>query len=259
MNQMNEEWVSFWYQCLSENSDYSSYCSAREQGNSARCLELERRFDCVAEIYADFGPLDGWPDGGITSQRWKSWFLPRKHLFMPDVRELVDLDTSTPTRGELVLAIPLQSSVDGTVDAVRQYLDSLYRERVVVPPAPPKYQLRMSGIRVAHGFEQVRQAVLTSLRSYAFHPETMEYVSIKECTIEFLRHELDNLGWTLDPVARQELMEHGQISEDRYEGFKVRINKCRRDFKAFASNVMRKSFPDDRAFGSDVIDQFLGE
>ena len=33
MIEMTEEWVSFWYQCLSQNIDYSLYCDARVSGD----------------------------------------------------------------------------------------------------------------------------------------------------------------------------------------------------------------------------------
>lgn len=75
---MTEEWVSHWYQCLTQNIDYSLYCDARDSGNEVQCAAYEARFDRVRDIYDDFGTLDGWPDAGMQSALWQEWFEPRR-------------------------------------------------------------------------------------------------------------------------------------------------------------------------------------
>ena len=71
-----------------------------------------------------------------------------------------------------------------------------------------------------------------------------------------MRHEIDNMGWNLDPKAREQLARDGTLSEQRLEGYKSMLNRCRRDFKAFAANTIRASFPDARPFESSVLDIF---
>ena len=77
--------------------------------------------------------------------------------------------------------------------------------------------------------------------------------------IEFLKHEIDALGWTLDPRARTRLMNEDYLSPESFENFKARINKLRRDMKALAQNTIRGVFPDLTPYDARVIDQFTGE
>jgi hypothetical protein len=259
MTQMTEEWAGFWYQCLSENVDYSRYCAACERNDHDTRSRIELRIAGIAGLHADFGPLDGWPEGGLESARWRTWFVPRRHLFMPDVRALATPSDHQQRVGDVLLVIPLLADQAATRSAVDRYLAHLYGQPQVILAQSPKYRLHETEGRIAHGYEKVRQAVITSTRSYAYHPETFEALTIREATIEFLRNEIDNLGWTLDPAAKRDLLRSGHLSEDRYETFKVRINRCRKDFKAFARNAVRGVFPDDSPFESEVMDQFKGE
>ena len=103
---MTEEWVSFWYQCLSQNIDYSTYCTARSEGDTAKCAEYEARFDRIADIYQDFGELDGWGDTTIQSSGWKEWFEPRRHLFIASATVITDPSGYKSRAGHLRLTFP---------------------------------------------------------------------------------------------------------------------------------------------------------
>lgn len=258
MTQMTEEWVSFWYQCLSENIDYSNYCSARMAADTAKSNSFEVRFPRMADIYEDFGSLDGWPEGGIKSQRWQVWFEPRRHLFLIEPVEITTPATYEPTSSRLLLSIPLQSDVEATVSTVKKFLTDYYSNHEIKKNSKPKYKLNTIDGRVAHGYQKVRQACLTSYRSYSFDAD-FEYRSIKAAILEFLKHEIDELGWEMKPDVRKELIEHGTMSPDAYESYRVMLDKARRDFKAFSRNAIRGCFPDDIPFASEVMDQFRGE
>ncbi len=120
--------------------------------------------------------------------------------------------------------------------------------------AAPKYALNMVDGRHAHGIQQVRQACRSVVRSYRYDLETFDELRHVDEIAAFVRNEIDNMGWSLDPKARAELDSTGRLSEDRLRSFKAMLNKCRRDYRAFAANTIRASFPDDGPFESSVID-----
>lgn len=256
---MTEEWVSFWYQCLAQNLDYSLYCHAREHADLEACKTFETKFDRIAEIYEDFGVMDGCPEQGLNSTSWRNWFEPRKHLFTAPVQVVPSAMVTAPSPGHLRIDVQLQKDAASTLELVSRLLTDYYAQHDIPPPAPPKYALHLKNGRLAHGYEQVRQACLMSARSYVYDPITFETRTIKKAMVEFLRNEIENLGWNLDPKSLRELKDTGNIDEDRFDIFKVRFNRCRRDMAAFAQNTIRGRFPDNTPFDSQVVDQFEGE
>ena len=257
---MTEEWVSFWYLCLNENLDYSRYCEARKKSDAVTRAELERRFDKIAEIYDDFGEMQGWPPLGIDDPRWKAWFEPRRHLFMVEPQEVGQPALYKSQPQHLLLAIPLHPEIDQTVKAVKVFLEGHYARQPALPPLPsPKYRLhaQVNG-NPMHGYQQVRQACLTAMRSYAYDDQ-YECRSQRDSKLEFLRNEIGNLGWeNIKASTLLRLQQGGGMSDDEFEPFRVRIDRCKRDFRAFARNAIRGRFPDDSPFDSEVIDQFWG-
>jgi hypothetical protein len=256
MAQMTEEWVSLWYQCLAQNIDYSIYCDALDMGDTAKRVEIESRFEKVSGIYADFGTLDGWPEDGIQSRMWGAWFEPRKHLFLSVARCVADVQHYTALPGYLLIEVPLQCDAGTTTAVIGELLDQHYADHLAVVAPGPKYVLNQRDGRNAHGVVQVRQACRSVVRSYRYDPETFEELRHHDAVAAFIRHEIDNMGWTLDPKAREQLERDGTLSEQRLNSYKAMLNRCRRDFKAFAANTIRASFPDDRPFESSVLDIF---
>ena len=251
---MTEEWVSLWYQCLTQNIDYSSYCAAREEGNAARCNELEAQFDKIASIYDHFGTLDQWPEAGMQSELWREWFEPRRHLFISVPRIVSDLQRYEARPGYVLVDVPVQADTKATAELVAALIEGQRTAGRMATAPSPKYTLREVNGKVAHGLQQVRQACRSVARSYRYDLETFEELRHVDAVAAFVRHEIDNMGWTLDPKARAELDSTGRLSGQRLESFKAMLNKCRRDFKAFAANTIRASFPDDRPFESNVLD-----
>jgi len=251
---MTEEWASLWYQCLTQNIDFSLYCQAREDGNAAKCAVLEAKFDKIAGIYDDFGTLDQWPESGMQSQLWREWFEPRRHLFMSAPRVVSDLRGYEARPGYLLLEVPVHDDAKATGALIAELIDRQRGAGSVGQAPRPKYTLRQVDGKPAHGLQQVRQACRSVARSYLYDLETFEKLRHVDAVAAFVRHEIDNMGWTLDPKARAELESTGRLPEQRLESFKAMLNRCRRDFKAFAANTVRASFPDDRPFESTVLD-----
>lgn len=259
MTGMTEEWVSFWYQALSQNLDYSAYCLARQDGDSEKCKGIEAQFPKVAEIYDDFGAMDGWHDAGLSGDLWKGWFEPRRHLFLATPKEISEPQLYQHNDSNVLLDIPLQASLEATAESVRRFLVHFYQTHRIDPTPPPKYQLHQIAGHVAHGYEKVRQACLMSTKCYSYDLDTFESLSVEKGLVQFLRNEIEELGWTLDPASLKVLRDTGHIDIDRFESFKVRLNRCRREFAAMARNTIRGRFPDTTPFKSDVMDQFKGE
>lgn len=256
MSEMTEEWVSLWYQCLALNLDYSAYCDAKEQGKLKKCRDLERRFERIASIYDDFGTLDGWPDQGTSSPAWKEWFEPRRHLFISSATVIQSCVDYTPNAQSLLIAVPLQMDASSTVQLVVKLIAEHYKKNPVTATQHPKYRLHQKNERLAHGLQQVRKACISVARSYRYDLETAEELRHVDAVACFVRYEIDNMGWKLDPNAREELFDTGRLSEQRLDSFKAMLNRCRRDFQSFARNVIRNRFPDDTPFDSDVMDIF---
>lgn len=252
---MTEEWVSLWYQCLSGNIDYGLYCNARDSGNTATCKAMEARFDRLAEIYEDFGAMDGWSDDPLQEQRWKQWFEPRKHLFISEPTHVVDPGQHRVESGHLLLDIPLDADVRRTSESVNNFLLAHYERQPLMLAPRPKYALHLANGRLGFGLKPVKQACISAARSYRYDNEFEERRFVDAVT-EFVRHELDNMGWTLDPKARKKLMEEGTLSEERLDSFKAMLTRCRRDFMALSRNTIRGRFPDKTPFESTVIDLF---
>jgi len=251
---MTEEWVSLWYQCLTQNIDYSLYCQARDNGNAAKCAELEAKFDKIAAIYEDFGTLDGWPEAGMQSELWREWFEPRRHLFMSAPRVVTDIRRYEARPGYVLLEVPVQDDAKVTAELVAALIERHQASGEVLTAPLPKYTLRKVGGKIAHGLQRVRQACRSVARSYRYDLETFEELRHVDAVAAFVRHEIDNMGWKLDPKARAELDSTGRLPVQRLDSYKAMLNKCRRDFRAFAANTIRASFPDNRPYESNVLD-----
>lgn len=259
MTEMTEEWVSLWYQCLARNEDYIEYCDARREKNRPRCKQFERKFEHIADIFDDFDDVSDGFDGGMNGEIWKDWFEPRRHLFLSEAGQVEDSSAYVVTEGHLLLDVPLSKDEATAQKRVKRYLAKYYAANKVVPAAVPKYRLHMNGSRVAHGLKQVRQACIVGQNTYLYPLDFTDDrydLPYKEVVGSFFKHEIDNLGWTLDPRARAQLNKTGLLPESRFDSFKVRLNKSKREFKGFASNVIRNRFPDVKPYDSRVIEHF---
>jgi len=258
MNVMTEEWVSFWYQCLCRNLDYDNYCVARQNIDVERCQELEKQFEHIAEIYKDFDDVSDGFDG-LNSESWKDWFEPRKHLFIPEIKLITDPSKYIASKDHILINVPLLEVKSDTEKLLKQFLTDYYTNNEVVPA--PKYQLLMNGNRVAYGYQQVRQACIAGFHSYrefaGFRDGEGEGdLSYKKTVANFIRREIDNLGWGIQDNERHILETTGLLTEDQFDKFKPRVVKYRNEFKALARNVLRNRFPDMSSFDSNVTDYF---
>jgi hypothetical protein len=175
-------------------------------------------------------------------------------LFLDNAARIVtDPQQYVAREGFVLLEVPLQQDPKATTAIVSEFLGRYYDGDEILTAPKPKYVL--SG-RPGNGIEKVRKACRSVARSYRYDLETFEELGHRDAVTAFVRHEIDNMGWTLDPRARQQLAEEGTLSEERLESFKTMLNRSRREFKEFAANTIRASFPDDRPFESDVLDIF---
>jgi hypothetical protein len=261
MKKMTEEWALLWVQCLFQNMDYCSYCVHNDADDEQEEIaELDRLFPKLAEIHKDFGDEQGWPVKGTEDIRWRKWFDEHRSLFLPDVKVLNDPLLANLKNNEIILQIPLQHTLEETLYAVEEFLKTGCLFGSATNVLVPKYQLNMKNGRPAVGYEQVRQAVITSTDKVLDEKfMKKEKYNVKEATISFLQRNIDILGWSLDPRAKDNLMVKGLLSEERYESFKTMINRSRKDFKLLSANTVRGSFPDLSPFESSSWDAFKGK
>ncbi len=265
MEVITEEWVSLWYQCLLGNLDYMNYCDARRDNDKSLCQQYEFRFEHIAGIYRDFGDVDIWPDDGIASDEWREWYVPRKHLFISDVAQVANQADFKACGGHILIDVPVLRDRATTEARIAEFLDG-YFATPFVPAGEPQYKLHMNDKgKVAHGIKQVRNACIVQARCYVFplDPADARYdLNFRESLAAFLKNEIDKLDWVFDSMAkadakaRADFMATGELTEDHFEKFKSQVNRCRRDYKSFAANVIRNRFPDLTPFDSKVIDHF---
>ncbi len=260
MTMMTEEWAILWYQCLSENYDYSLYSDARHANDRGTCSSYEQRFELIADIYEDFGKLDSLYDCNATpdSWWWKEWFEPRRHLFMPNVFVLPSTQFHDATNS-IRLCIPIGGPLDETIAAVASQITSVYAQHANAGKAPPKYRLRQDRGQPAVKLEQVRHAVITSTSKWSYQPSPDTGDHVNKISIHFLQQHLNDMGWRLGQREMEDLMKNSYVDPDKQESYQVLIRRHRKLFRDLSRNTIRASFPDKRPFNSLVWDRFQGE
>ena len=212
MTAMTEQWAILWYQCLSENYDYSLYADARLADDVKTCREYERQFDKIAEIYEDFGKLISLDDCNATpeSYRWTEWFELRRHLFMPRV-EVIGNGQAPNVDNSVVLMVPLGASLEETVAATRSQIAKAYALSDSAGTTPPKYRLHEINQNPAVKYDLVRHAVITSISKWSYQPSPGTGDLVNQVSIEFMQRHLDDMGWRLGAKEREDLMERDYI------------------------------------------------
>lgn len=259
MAKMTEEWVLLWRQCLFENMDYQKYCiHCDADDEEEEKAALESKFPLIAEIYEDFGYERPWPKMGVADPAWREWFEPRRHLFMSNIKRLEAGDTVLQEDGHITLHIPLQSRLEATAEDLMAFLSPLYETAAHKPHPEPKYKLNLKEDgRVAIGYEEVRQAVITSTDGELFDAFAAGHrQSIKTAQVEFLRRKLNDLGWSFGVREKKMLIETGYLDDESYERFKTQINRARRLFKFLSANAIDTRFPKKDLVYSESWDYF---
>lgn len=257
---MTEEWAMLWYQCLSENYDYSLYSDARIAGDKVACQEYEYKFPLIADIYNDFGKLNSLHDCSFDpdSWWWQEWFTARRHLFLPDVKQLTELPAAI-TPDTMVLSIPLTGTKDETVATAMRAIVSAFDRSGQADTVLPKYRLMEKDCAPAVKIDQVRHAVITSIDKYSYQPSSEQGNSVNKVSIEFLKRQLGNMGWHFGEREMDDLMQRNLVEPERQESLAVLIRRHRKIFRALSRNTIRASFPDKRPFKSLVWDRFKSE
>ena len=259
MAEMTEEWALLWMQCLFENMDYQKYCIHSDADDEEEeKAELEGKFPLISNLYEDFGYERSWPKMGTDDPKWRDWFEPRRHLFMADIKELKVGKEAEYKNGFITLQIPLQKRLAETVADVEAYLAPRYKTTAFDSQPLPKYTLNLKkGGRVAIGYEEVRQAVVTSTDDELYEAYVSgKKLTIKEAQIEFLKRKINELGWSLGVIEKRKLIENGYLDEDNYYIMKTRINRSRRLFRLLSANAINASFPSNKFFNSQSWDHF---
>ena len=260
MATMTEEWVILWYQCLSENYDYSKYADARLTEDVALCREYEKKFPLIADIFADFGKLRSLDDCDATPDTWwwTDWFEPRRHLFMPSVAVLPSGQFHYAVNS-VVLSVPLAGTLEETIAAAASRIKAAYAQSAAAGTSPPKYRLREEGGKPAIKFDLVRHAVITSISKWSYQPSAETGDLVNKVSIHFLQRHLNDMGWRLGDRETEDLIALGYVDPDKQESFRTLIGRNRRLFRALSRNTIRASFPDNRPFKSQVWDRFQME
>ncbi|RFP17987.1 hypothetical protein D0T25_20645 [Duganella sp. BJB488] len=238
------------------NIDYGMYCRARAAVDETTCKQLEAKFPGIADIYTDFDELDKWPEDGLQSEQWRNWFEPRRELFMPQIGEVITPTEHVAKQGHVLLDLPLLANQADTEELVQQYLKSYYAKPGFIPAAAPKYNLHLTDGKLALNLKEVRQACVSAEHSYAYFSDDADEIGFKKAVTEFVRHHIDDMGWSLDEKARKLLDEKHRLSDENHSSFAARLTRSRRHFVALCRNAIRGRFPDVSEFDSLVLKKF---
>ena len=260
MSLMTEQWVILWYQCLSENYDYSLYADARMADDLATCREYERQFEMIAEIYEDFGKLDSLYDCDATpdSHWWIEWFEPRRHLFMPRL-EILSHEQRCNDPNSVVIRIPLGATLEATVAAAQELITQAYEKSDIAGANLPKYRLYEIDNKPAVKFDIVRHAVITSISKRFYKSSSDSTGTVNDVSSDFLKRHLNDMGWRISELEMNDLLQRDFISLHRQDSFRTLIGRNRKRFRMLSRNTLRASFPDKRPFKSLVWDRFQME
>jgi hypothetical protein len=262
MTKMTEEWALLWMQCLFQNMDYQKYCIHSDADDEEEeKAELAQKFPLIADLYEDFGYERSWPKLGLDDTKWRDWFEPRRHLFMADIKELKAGEEAEHKNGFITLHLPLQKRLSETVADVEAFLSPLYATKAFESQPEPKYRLNLKRDgRVAIGYEEVRQAVITSTDEELFDAYiTGKRLTVKQAQIGFLRRKINDLGWSLTVFEKRKLIDAGYLDEDIYESMKTRINRSRKLFGLLSANAIYASFPNNKVIDSESWDYFKNQ
>jgi hypothetical protein len=253
---MTEEWVMLWYQCLSENYDYSMYSKAKDEGDTRTCADYEARFDRIADIYQDFGTLRSLTDWHMESDIWREWFPRRKHLFLPDVQVGSALSSDTT---HLNLMVPLDGPIEETVAEAARLIRSACERNPQMETRMPKYRLHTVNGKTVHDVSVVRKSVITSINKWLNATPGEETPDVAGLIQAFAWQYLHAMEWKLGDAEYEALQRTHRLPVHRVEAFTTIVNRYRLLFRALSRNTIRGRFPDKSPYKSLVWDRFKGE
>jgi len=244
-----------WYQCLSENYDYSLYSEAKEKGDEETCAAYEAKFDKIAEIYEDFGKLESLNSWRMDSHIWQAWFPQRKHLFLPNVQVSA---AHAEDNWHLNLTIPLDGPIEETIAEASRMIRSACEQSPHMETIAPKYRLHTVEGKTVHDISVIRKSVITSINKWlnaspGYTPDVGVLIQ------EFAAHHLEDMEWKLSDADYETLQRTHRLPVYRIEAFTTVVTRYRKTFRALSRNTIRGHFPDTSPYKSLVWDRFQGK
>jgi hypothetical protein len=254
MMKMTYTWLNLWRKFLALNPNYKGYCDARRRGDKTKCAELESQFQCVAELY------DDWGDFYQVHFDYKKWIEPRRELYFRTsiIRWVEDSAGYVPRAGHMLIELPLADEMSQTVATFKAWIKFAYemRDEVVKsstrplarlanePLPQPKYMLHDPRGRLnAASLATIRKA------AYVVHVGQDSNMgglrSATETVLAIKQGRNNPLGWSMTTDDINALA-RGTFAKSILDSSEVtQVKRYRKDFKAYVANTIHGRFPDN--------------
>lgn len=236
-------WLWWWYRYFMENTDYEAYCVARREDDTAMALGLEKQFERVAELYADWGDIHRSRPMHKNEMPWKMWLYERRHLFFIDIPSIkpLALPIGEIENGTIALQIPSAATKDEVLQLFTKFIDNHYAE--LQTSHEPKYQLYAPEGRIDQStFQSVKKAfyVQTVSEHHEQFPTSNAGTALEVMALE-LKTQL-GFNWELEDHQKIDL-EKGTLSMIELDSVKRQVARYKSNFAAYVANTINGAFP----------------
>ena len=251
-----------WLYVMNENCDYRDYCVAVTESNSAKCEELEAKFEKLASLYADWGDIQ-YVNADPESDSFKQWLRPRESLFFrnAEIKAIAKPECYVSRPGHLLLDVPLLDTKTKTIEALHEYIDKVYAAQRsatdetgqslgitgTVHADKPKYHLIGVYNKKTEGRLHKAFYFRYWLRLRPVLKKGELYwgrLSVTEI-VKVLKQDPDNpFGWTLSEDDTRALKNGRSVKTIFLDTERTQIKRSISDLKGYIHNTIHGRFPD---------------
>lgn len=141
-DEIKEQLIEMWFDCLRLNEDYKSYCKAKRKKDATACQRFEKQFPFIAELYGDWGDIYVDDSGYVSLE---TWMAGKRHLFFEPEIELHASIHSQLRANEFAISIPRGLEIRDLKSKFKSFLEKNQETLCAsFPRSAPKYRLRKS-------------------------------------------------------------------------------------------------------------------
>jgi hypothetical protein len=256
---MNSRSVWWWIGFLGCHKGYIAYCRAKREGQRERCLSLEAKFECIADLYVDFGDI--FEQNILRDKKaFGRWLAVRRRLF--DDRRSVSLVVNPAAYvrqpATVLIEVPLFEKRSDVLAGVKGFLDRYYdgtiieKAKGVKQPRLALNEVRAPKYRLSTGSNDLNAATIKALRKAAYvaglrhrRKDDGKPLSITDTVLAIKQDPKNPLGWKLTADDKR-AVERGVFKRDLFGGSEVTlVKRHRKDFDAYVRNTIYGRFPDN--------------
>lgn len=232
MRNMNRAWIHLWFLFLKSNRDYAAYCKARRKKQRSDYTKLEKQFQKIAQVYADFGTVYG--------VKFERWHKTHKHLFYttstPKVTALhnspKELDPSSAYI-QVPFSLPVSKATKQAADVIRAAYKDATDEQKHSPLA--KYTL---ATKVPSYISW-----LSTMKCYAAWGFTLQNIDGKKLNQKERVEKMINLAESYRDEYWEWSTERLERKSVTYDDIRRSVNKNKKHAEYIIANTIHGVFP----------------